>query len=114
MVDFSENQRILDRVAETLNLTGHGYKKKLAAYLKVSEVTLSAWRTRNAIDYDKLREKLTPEQFIYATTGTKDPASTFEPSELVARTEFLEQMLKMSKRIDRLEAALGIGSAGKK
>lgn len=110
MVDFEANKAILDRTAEILGFSGHGSKKKLAAHLGVSEAVVSGWRSRNQIDYDILREKLTDEQLLFALKGTKTPNSSFDSSRFVSKTEFYEEMLSVSKRIDRLEAAAGASS----
>lgn len=87
MADFEENKRIIERAKEALGIPiGHGSDKQLAEHLEVSVSVLSGWKTRNQVDYEKLRSKLTAEQFFYATTGQsskkksdpKPPVETWE------------------------------------
>jgi hypothetical protein len=114
MLQNEEKKAILERAKEVFGLSGHGSDKALAKRLEVSQTVLAAWKTRNNIDLSKLKEKMTPSEFVYVMGGEAGQAIGFGPEAYVSRTEFLEHMLRMSKRIDRLEAALNPESEGSK
>jgi len=114
MLKNEEKRAILERAKEVFGFSGHGSDKALADKLDVSPTVLAAWKTRNQIDLSKLKNKMTPSEFVYVMGGEAGQAIGFGPEAYVSRTEFLELMLKMSRRIDRLEAALNPPSEGSK
>jgi hypothetical protein len=106
MAKSAEKTAILKRAAESVGIRGTGWNKKLAEFLEVNPDVITHWKGKNGIDFEKLRQKLTNDQFLYATKGQGSAAPVFTPEDYVSRTEFLAELSKSNRRIDHLKRVL--------
>lgn len=104
MLENEEKKAILERAKKAL---GFGSDKELADFLEISPPVLVGWKTRNQIDFVKLKEKLTAEQFIYAVYEAEVVLSTsMGLPDFVSRLEYTAGILAVNERVDRLTALL--------
>jgi len=69
---IAKTNAVLDRIKELKGLSGHGSESRLAEILGgMDPATLYSWRQRGTLKISVLQEFLTPEEFIYATTGER-------------------------------------------
>ena len=101
MPEIGDNSAILDRIKELKGWSGHGSDKKLAEFLGKTSSVISGWRHRNTMDLGILRERLSPEEFVYATTGRKPlpkdkplPAQDGLPKEITDAIQIAVQMVE--------------------
>lgn len=104
MLQNEEKNAILDRAKAAI---GAESEKGLADRLGISPQVLAGWRTRNQIDFVKLKEGLTPEQFIFAMYDEKVILSErMGLPDFLTRAEYLAGLIAVNERVDRLTALL--------
>lgn len=109
MLKNEEKNAILDRAKAAIRA---GSEKGLADHLGISPQVLAGWRTRNQIDFVKLKEGLTPEQFIFAMYDEKVILSErMGLPDFLTRAEYMAGLIAVNERVDRLTALLAARSA---